>query len=59
MAKRTKIVKVKGHYRMIPDYRTGRVVVDPDNPSNESYTYRKRKVYVEPYDKIVTYDDGT
>lgn len=57
MAMRTKIVKVKGHYR---DQVVGATIkVDPDNPANETYIYDHKKVYIAPYIKVVKYDDGT
>jgi len=59
MAKRTKIIKVKGHYRSIPDEVTGRIVTDPDRPGHEVYIVKMKQIYVKGYDKIVVYDDGT
>jgi hypothetical protein len=57
MAKRTKIIKVKGHYRSIPDESTGHFYTD--RLGHEVYIVKMKKIYVKGYDKIVVYDDGT
>lgn len=48
-----KRIKVRGHYRMIPDHTTARIVVDPDNPAHETYIVKMKKVWVKPYEKLV------
>lgn len=48
-----KRVKVRGHYRMIPDESTGRIVTDPDRPGHEVYIVKMKKIWVKPYEKLV------
>lgn len=54
---KTKLVKIRGHYRkQIVGYK---IKVDPDNPANEVEVPEYRTIYVEPYVKAVKYEDAT
>ena len=57
MAEQIKIIKVKGHSRhVIAGYE---IRVDPDNPANEVEIPIYKEIWIDPYNKVIRYDDGT